>query len=272
MKLKSEAITAFFEAEKIEHFSAIPADKLRIIQPQKLTFMGFDPRSAIVICVPYFYPDEKESNLSMYARSKDYHLYFKELFVRLGRLLTDLYPGLVFRGYADSSPFDERSAAESAGLGYVGDHGLLICEPYGSYVFIGMMLGDLPYAMLADEVPKKLCKECLHCGACKKCCPSPDACLSSLTQKKGELSKDEIDLILRGKLIWGCDSCQECCPLNREIKVSPIAFFSKDRIGVLTRDMLCNMPDEQFLARAFAWRKRETILRNIKLFETHKGY
>lgn len=267
MKLKSNVINAFFKQEQIELYAAIPAAELKIIQPHKWMSMYFTPCSAIVICAPYYYPDNDQSNLSIYARARDYHLYFRSLFERFIRLLSKEYPGFAFRGYADSSPFDERAAAISAGLGFIGDNGLVICPPYGSYVFLGILLSDLPYEMLTDEAPKKNKTSCLHCGACKKHCPSPKVCLSALTQKKGSLTDEEKRLILCGKMVWGCDACQVCCPLNRDVKTSPIKFFEEDRIVMLTHDVLCNMSDDRFFERAFAWRKRETIMRNLELFE-----
>ncbi len=267
MKLKSEALTAFFEEEKIEHYGVISSDKLTVIQPRKLESIGFEPRSAIILCAPYLYRDQGSANLSMYARSKDYHIFFRDLFERMSICLETEYPGYHFRGFADSSPYDERTAAVSAGIGYIGDHGLVICEPYGSYVFIGIMLSDLPSASLTDELPQKSEKECLHCAACKHICPSKDICLSSLTQKKGELTETESALILRGKYAWGCDACQDCCPLNRDAAETPIDFFAQDRIVYLDRTALEKMSDEAFASRAFSWRKRVTIMRNIELFE-----
>lgn len=52
-------------------------------------------------------------------------------------------------------------AAARAGLGVVGDNGLLIHPLYGSYVFIGELVTDLPLKGVGQEP-----EGCLHCGRC----------------------------------------------------------------------------------------------------------
>ena len=64
--------------------------------------------------------------------------------------------------------------------------------------------------------------------------------------------------------VWGCDECQRYCPYNKECELTPIAFFYTDRISKLTGDVLCEMPKEEFNKRAFAWRGRRTVERNLK--------
>jgi epoxyqueuosine reductase QueG len=66
---------------------------------------------------------------------------------------------------------------------------------------------------------------------------------------------------------WGCDLCQSSCPYNREPIVTPIEFFHRERIHELTRDILDSMDKPTFLSRAFAWRGRKTVERNLDILK-----
>ena len=90
-------------------------------------------------------------------------------------------------------------------------------------------------------------------------------CLSAITQRKGELTDDEKSLMRKYNTAWGCDLCQSVCPYNREPKITPIAFFHRERISELTRDILDNMDKASFQRRAFAWRGRKTVERNLDI-------
>ncbi len=46
--------------------------------------------------------------------------------------------------------------------------------------------------------------------------------------KKGALSSQEIDMLKQNKFVWGCDICQECCPLNRNCDETPLIEFHKN--------------------------------------------
>ena len=65
--------------------------------------------------------------------------------------------------------------------------------------------------------------------------------------------------------VWGCDLCQSSCPHNNEPKITPLAFFREDRITRLTRERLNAMSKAEFNDRAFAWRGRKTVERNLDL-------
>ena len=231
----------------------------------------FVPRSVIVYLLPYY--TGETVNLSRYAASLDYHIALRECADGLIGALTAARPGARAKGYGDHSPIDEVGAALVSGLGFVGDNGLIINERYGSYVFIGDVVTDIP----AEELGATKAQEvghCMHCGACRRACPTGILsgegcdCLSAITQRKGELSEYEMDLMRRYNTAWGCDVCQSSCPYNREPKITPIAFFHKERITELTREVLDKMDKATFQKRAFAWRGRKTVERNIDVLCT----
>ena len=66
---------------------------------------------------------------------------------------------------------------------------------------------------------------------------------------------------------WGCDICQSACPYNREPVKTPIEFFYRERIDELTRERLDSMDKAEFNRRAFAWRGRKTVERNLDILE-----
>ena len=242
-----------------------------ITRKYKLDQAGFsetDDLTAIIFAVPYL-TEHKRKNLSAYAVPRDYHIYFDGLFKDIVGKLEIEFPRYSFVGFADNSPIDERDAAAKAGLGIIGYNGMLITEKHSSYVFLGEIITDIPYDGRAQEIER-----CENCGACKNACPIAEIgeCLSALTQKKGELTKKEIADIEKHGSVWGCDICQEVCPHTlRAIKdgtiYTDIDFFKKDTVTFLTSDILGKMTDEEFDKRAYSWRGKNTIGRNIHIFE-----
>lgn len=265
-------IEAFFAENKIEYFAALDYGDLRETSPEIMARESFTPRSAIVFLIPYFVSVPK--NISVYAASLDYHIFIREISQRLILLMKELYPENNFVGYGDHSPIDERHAALFAGLGIAGDSGLFINEKYGSYVFIADLICDLPpeeLSALKGEV-----RECLHCGKCLSACPTGilrgegEDCLSAITQRKGELTEKEAELMRKCDTVWGCDICQSVCPYNKSPAVTPIEFFHKDRIENLTEDILASLSKAEFKARAFGWRGRSVVERNLKIYSEGK--
>lgn len=249
------SVLRFLADEGIEFAAAIPYAECRTV---KARLLEFAPRTAIMLLAPY-YSGQREGNISLYAAPRDYHIYFSGLFERLYAGLGNR--GCIMKGYADHSPIAEVEAAAKAGLGIVGENGLLINRRYGSYVFIGELLTDLP----CDDRGEYEIKRCSGCGLCSMSCPSPAECMSAITQKKGELSDDQRALIRRCGCAWGCDICQTVCPHNRNIAETPLAYFREDILPALTPEELDAMSDADFAARAYSWRGRATIARNLAI-------
>lgn len=245
--------------ENIEYFGILSLDDCKIINQGLFERKTPFAESIIIFLIPYYTTDECDKNISLYAISRDYHIFIKEITEKIIEKLKKIYPENRFEGMGDHSPIDEVNAAAYCGLGFIGDNRCLINEKYGSYVFIAEIFTDLVLPSQAREI-----KLCSHCGLCKKACPSPDECLSELTQRKGELAEASADLMRKHNTAWGCDICQEVCPCNTNVFPTPISFFYKDRIPFLTRESIDDMSDEELSLRAYGWRKRNTIARNIK--------
>lgn len=264
-------LAEFFENKKIEYYAVLDYSLARETNSSIIERESFKPRSAILFLLPYYAGDTE--NLSRYAAARDYHIAIREHTGALIEELRRLFPDCHAKGYGDHSPIDERDAALSAGLGILGDSGLLINEKYGTYIFIADVLTDIPPEVLGESGEAKPHGRCISCGKCRSACPTGVLrgecydCLSAITQRKGELADGEVDLMRKFNTVWGCDLCQSVCPYNEEPKITPISFFLEDRIVRLTSDILSGMSKEEFSERAFAWRGRKTVERNLKLLD-----
>lgn len=266
-------IDEFFEAEKIEYFSVLSYSDCKTTRDDIISREDLTPRSVIIFLIPYY--SGETVNISRYAASKDYHLFVRGVTDRLTAFLKKHYPDSKSKGYGDHSPIDERHAALIGGLGVLGKNQLLINEKYGSYVFIAEVITDLEPSILSADAPSEI-RDCENCGKCLKGCPTGKLCtntapcLSEITQRKGELSDREAELIRKSNTAWGCDECQSVCPYNKNPQKTPIRFFYEDRIEELTEDMLSSMDKKAFMERAFAWRGRKTVERNLKILANEK--
>ena len=144
--------------------------------------------TAFLFAVPYYtaFCDDPARNISAYAVSADYHLFFRQLFDEILPILRARFPQHRFAGFTDHSPIAEVEAAVRAGLGVLGCNRLLLTKAYSSYVFIGEILTDAQ-----TDAPAGPLRRCTACGACHSACPVSlgEGCLSALTQKKGELDE-----------------------------------------------------------------------------------
>ena len=114
-------------------------------------------------------------------------------------------------------------------------------------------------------------KECSHCGACRKICPGGCAggktrenCVSRITQIKGELTASQQALLLESGMSWGCDICQDVCPLNQNSLIDPNPCFGKKPFNPsLSFEDLKSLE-----GRAYGWRGAKTLERNLNLLQS----
>lgn len=229
-----------------------------------------DAASVLVCLFPYYTGEHKERNISRYAMVTDYHMIAGEYLNRFCKALQEVFPQNQFESFTDNSPIREVSAAFHAGLGRRGKNGLILHPKYGSYVFIGEVVTDL---VLQPDQPLNP-GECIGCRKCQNVCPQGalqsdgsvclERCRSHITQKKGELTDWEIGQIQDGGLIWGCDICNDVCPMNQEAKVlTPVPEFLESTVAVLD----AQIAERLLKTRAYNYRGKKTILRNIQLLE-----
>lgn len=264
-------IRSFLSNEGIGDLSCVSLDECIIKRKYLLDRVGISSGSVVVFTVPYLSEaSNAKKNISAYAAPLDYHLFFDRLFSDLTAALKSRFPEFEFAGFSDHSPIDEIHAAARAGLGVIGKNHLLITEKYSSYVFIGALFTTAELPSHATDIAY-----CISCGRCAAACPvGLDArlCLSALTQKKGTLFPEEAAIIARHGSAWGCDICQQVCPytvsaIKNKTIFSNIPFFNNDLMPYITSEKIKELSEERFAERAFSWRGRDVLLRNLSILE-----
>lgn len=244
----------------------------RIQRPYLLERAGITDGTAFLFAVPYYTTkcEDRARNISAYAVSRDYHLFFSQLFDSVLPALREAFPGNRFVGFTDHSPIAEAEAAVRAGLGYFGHNHLFLTDAHSSFVFLGEIITDA-----VIDAPAKPPHTCMGCDACKRACPvglDVSSCHSALTQKKGDLNAEERAALLSQGCAWGCDICQNACPVTARAReagtlYSTVPFFAENALSHLTAREIRAMSDEEFSKRAYSWRGRGVILRNLQILE-----
>ena len=173
--------------------------------------------------------------ISRYAWGDDYHDVLRgkldALVAAMNEASTEPFEA---RAYVDTGPIVERVAAHHAGLGWLAKNTMLINEELGSWLFLGVIITTLelePSVRESDALPADLCGQC---RLCIDACPTEaitepyllDArrCISYLTiELRGAIPEDLRPGI--GRMVFGCDICQDVCPWNRHVPVTPLAEF-----------------------------------------------
>lgn len=272
----TSVIESFFRTEGIASYGTIPFSSCRITNERALKRLFGEriPKKVIMAAIPYLTRKEPK-NISVYAFSRDYHLYFKELYEKMRSAFDNAGVNSEFVISGDNSPIDERLAALDCGVGFMGKNGLLINEKYGTYFFLcGIYFyDDLP--QISMNTTKR--RECMSCGKCVSSCPTGtlvnmdyEKCLSAITQKKN-ITEEEAETIKRCKSVWGCDVCQDVCPHNKNAAETEIEFFKSESVSFLDNDVLDDFVNSgTFSDRAFAWRGEKPLRRNIELIYNRK--
>jgi epoxyqueuosine reductase len=159
--------------------------------------------------------------IAAYALGRDYHDVLLERMQPLLAMLRDR--GHVAKTYVDHGWMLDRAAAARAGLGWLGKNTNLLVPGIGSYVLLAEIVTS---AELEPDEPLK--KTCGGCDACMRVCPTGaliapgvldnQRCISFWTIEHHGVIPLEIRPLI-GDWIFGCDLCQEICPVN----VSPRA-------------------------------------------------
>ena len=185
-----------------------------------------------------------------YAYGRDYHDVLKQRLWQLGAYIGEA-TGATARACVDSAPLRERYWAQRAGLGFIGRNNQLIVPGRGSYFVLGALITTL--ALEADEPCLLTCGDC---GACLAACPTGaldgdgavDArrCISCLTiELRGQLPEQATQVL--GHRVYGCDSCQRCCPHNSHAQATEHPEFeASDELMSLTLDDIVGMDRTAF--------------------------
>ena len=211
--------------------------------------------------------------IARYAWGDDYHDLMKE---RLSKLVKAL-PAHVghpvqTRIFVDDGPMNDRAAAERAGGGWFGKNSNVLTRSHGSWVLLGQIITDL--ALEPDTPLKKTCGSCVRCI---DDCPTGaivapftidnTRCISFLTiELRGSIPRELRSLV--GDWVFGCDICQEVCPVNRTVALgTEPAFQQRHDFGAPALLPLLELNDDEFSTRfrnsAIKRAKRVGLQRNV---------
>ena len=188
-------------------------------------------RSIISLAMSYLH-DRPESGASTprgkvarYAWGDDYHGLLKGRLAEFTGGLSDRAGAPVrSRIFVDDGAMIDRAAAARAGVGWFGKNTNILTPSHGSWVLLGQVVTDLEL-----EPDRPLKKSCGSCVRCIDDCPT-DAivaphvidntrCISYLTiELRGAIPRDMRPLV--GDWVFGCDICQDVCPVNRKAAAS----------------------------------------------------
>jgi len=164
---------------------------------------------------------------SRYAWGDDYHEVIKPKLQQFALWLRQYARGeinseLETRLFVDTGRMVDRAVAQRAGLGWYGKNTNILTKGWGSWVFLAEIVTNLP---LAADTPTRA-----NCGSCEIClhaCPTQafpapyvldnTRCISYLTiELRGSIPLELRPLM--GNLIFGCDICQQVCPVNKVVE------------------------------------------------------
>ena len=194
--------------------------------------------------------------VSRYAWGDDYHeVLWRQLNALVAAMREKIPEPFAARAYADTGPVAERIFAARAGLGWLGKNTLLLNGSLGSWLFLGVVFTslELPSSLGPAETPPP--DLCGNCRQCLDACPTEalvepyvlDArrCISYLTIELRAPIPEEFREAM-GWQVYGCDICQEVCPVNRDAPRTTAAGFEPRTFADQRESLL--MPSLEWLA------------------------
>lgn len=238
-----------------------------------------DPQSIIAIAIAYpsklhdppkSVPGERRGILSRSAWGEDYHTVLRDRLRRLEAWLRERVPEARFLSMVDTGVLSDRAVAQRAGIGWSGSNCAIITPEWGSWVYLGEMITNLP---LPPDKP--VTESCGDCTVCIDACPTDalvapgqldsQRCISFITQTKGLVADELMRKI--GNRLYGCDTCQVVCPENKAKNAThhPELIPDNEKVKPLLVPLLTMGNREfksQYGSNASAWRGRKPIQRN----------
>lgn len=241
-----------------------------------------------IIAIALAYPSKMEDAPSgkkgarrgIFARASwgvDYHVAVRERLQLIEAWLQEKVPNVQLKSMVDTGELVDRAVAERAGIGWSGKNCSIITPEFGSYVYLGEMITNIPFA---PDTPIE--NECGDCTLCLDVCPTgalvnpgqlnAQRCVAFLTQTKDYLP-DEFRAKI-GNRIYGCDTCQTVCPKNKG-KMNWIhnEFKPDPEIAKPLLQPLLNMSNKEFKATfgyvSGSWRGKKPIQRNAIIALAH---
>ena len=207
----------------------------------------------------------------------DYHTVLRNKLQLLEDFIKEKVPGAMAKSMVDTGELSDRAVAERAGIGWSAKNSMIITPEFGSYVYLGDMITNLPF-----EPDQPMEDQCGTCNKCVDVCPTgalvqggqlnAKRCIAFLTQTKDFLP-DEFRTKI-GNRLYGCDTCQTVCPKNKgmdfhfheEMEPDPELAkpLLKPLLTISNRDF-----KETYGHVSGSWRGKKPIQRNAILALAH---
>ena len=181
-----------------------------------------EAQSLIVGARTYWKPEQQRlpqskplGRVALYAQEDHY----KKLKEGLSAIATELKKnGFKARILVDDNALVDREAAYQAGIGWYGKNANILIPRRGSWFMLGSVLTDAKF-----ETNSPIEESCGSCTNCIDACPtqaivSPgvidgNRCLAWLVQSAEDFPHEFREAL--GDRIYGCDDCQDVCPINK---------------------------------------------------------
>jgi epoxyqueuosine reductase len=246
------------------------------------------PKAKSIIAIALAYPSKlknapkstKEERRGIFCRAswgQDYHMVLRDRLEKLEQFILEKVPEAKLKSMVDTGELSDRAVAQRAGIGWSGKNCSIITPEFGSYVYLGEMITDIP---IPPDTPIED-----RCGTCNKCvevCPTgalvapgqlnSQRCIAFLTQTKGFLPEE-----FRAKLgnrLYGCDTCQMVCPENKgkDFHLHPEMEPDPELAKPLLKPLL-HMSNKEFKEKfghvSGSWRGKKPIQRNAIIALAH---
>jgi epoxyqueuosine reductase len=222
--------------------------KERVAERLDVSLLLPGARTVMAVACNYFRGDTP-SPIARYARGRDYHATMRDRLRAFRRALRAEFPGVKDYGSVDAAPVIEKVWAARAGLGYVGKNGCFITPTLGSWVVLAAVILDVEVDAYGDAASDR----CGRCNLCVTACPTSAIEPGRLVDAERCLSYQTIENVaavpqaLRSAMdsVFGCDICQQVCPLNDAPVVAGDRFAAR---SVADRSLteLAGMTREQY--------------------------
>lgn len=207
----------------------------------------------------------------------DYHTVLREKLAKLEAFILLHAPDAKLRSMVDTGELSDRAVAERAGIGWSAKNCSIITPEFGSYVYLGEMLTNIPFE---PSVPME--DQCGDCRLCLDICPTgalieggqlnAKRCIAFITQTKTMVPEEFRAKI--GNRVYGCDTCQTVCPKNKGKHFAHHAEFTPD--PELVKPLLLPLLEhsnrtfkETYGHMSGAWRGKNPIQRNAIIALVH---
>lgn len=277
--------------------------RIRLITQQELNYQsGFEekdiekrvnpsllldqPKSIISIALAYpskmkeRVTSKKGARRGIFCRASwgtDYHVVLRDRLAKLEKYIMERVPDALCKSMVDTGELVDRAVAQRAGVGWSAKNCAIITPEFGSYVYLGEMITNLP---LTPDTPME--DQCGECNKCIDACPTgaliqggqlnAQRCIAFQTQTKGFLAEEFREKL--GNRIYGCDTCQTICPKNKgmdfhnHIEMEPDPEIAKPLLVPLL-----TISNKEFKEKyghiSGSWRGKKPIQRNAIIALAH---